>query len=49
MAYLATKTKKLMVKIPAGVKPGTKIRLKGMGITADKKTGDLYLHIKVKN
>jgi len=40
--------KKLMVKIPAGVKPGTKIRLKGMGITADKKTGDLYLHIKVK-
>ena len=42
------KTKKLMVRIPAGVKPGTKIRLKGMGITEDKKSGDLYLHIKVK-
>jgi len=41
--------KKLMVRIPAGVKPGTKIRLKGMGITEDKKSGDLYLHIKVKD
>jgi len=42
------KTKKLMVKIPPGVKPETKIRLKGMGIIDDKKPGDLYLHIKVK-
>jgi len=42
------KTKKLMVKIPSGVKPGTKIRLKGMGIIEDKKSGDLYLHIQVK-
>ena len=42
------KTKKLMVKVPSGIKPGTKIRLKGMGIIEDKKSGDLYLHIKVK-
>jgi DnaJ-class molecular chaperone len=40
--------KKLMVKIPSGVKPGTKIRLKGMGVKEGKKSGDLYLHIKVK-
>ncbi len=42
------KIKRLMVKIPPGVKPGTKIRLKGMGRIQDKKSGDLYLHIKVK-
>ncbi len=42
------KTKKLMVKIPSGVKLGTKIRLKGMGIIDDRKAGDLYLHIKAK-
>ena len=42
-------TKKLMVKIPEGIKPGTKIRLRGMGTTGDKKSGDLYLHIKVKD
>ena len=42
------KTKKLMVKIPAGIKSGAKIKLKGMGIIDKKKSGDLYLHIKVK-
>ena len=41
-------TKKLVVQIPPAVKPGTKIRLKGMGIIENKKCGDLYLHIKVK-
>ena len=41
-------TKNLMVQIPPGVKPGTKIRLKGVGIIDNKKSGDLYLHIKVK-
>ena len=40
-------TKKLMVKIPPGVKTGTEIRLKGMGIKGDKEAGDLYLHVKV--
>jgi curved DNA-binding protein len=43
------RTKKLMVKIPPGVKPGTNIRLKGMGIKEGKKSGDLYLLIKVKD
>jgi len=41
--------KKLMVKIPSGIKTGTKIRLKGMGIIENKKSGDLYLHIRVKD
>jgi DnaJ-class molecular chaperone len=35
--------------LPPGVKSGTKIRLKGMGIIKGKKTGDLYLEIKVKD
>jgi len=43
------KTRKLMVKIPPGVKPGTRIRLKGMGIKKGKKSGNLYLHIKIKS
>jgi len=43
------KMKNLMVKIPPGVKPGTKLRLKGMGIVKRRKHGDLYLHIKVKD
>jgi DnaJ-class molecular chaperone len=40
--------KKLMVRIPPEVKPGTRIRLKGMGLTENKKAGDLYLHIRIK-
>ncbi len=43
-----TQTKKLMVKIPSGVKSGTKIRLNGMGLVENKKSGNLYLHVKVK-
>ncbi len=41
-------TKTLMVKIPPGIKRGTKIRLKGMGQVAGNRNGDLYLHVKVK-
>ncbi|MCJ7769925.1 MAG: hypothetical protein MUO92_05610, partial [Dehalococcoidales bacterium] len=41
------RNKKLMVNIPPGVSSGTKIRLKGMGLTDKKKAGDLYLHIKI--
>ena len=43
------RVKKLMVKIPPGVKDGTKIRLKGASRIRGEKSGDLYLHIKVKN
>jgi DnaJ-class molecular chaperone len=39
--------KKLMVRVPAGVKTGSKIRLKGMGRKENKEKGDLYLHVKV--
>ena len=41
-------TKKLAVKIPPGVTTGTKVRLKGMGEIEKKRSGDLYLQIKVK-
>ena len=36
--------KKLVVNVPAGVKTGNSIRLRGMG----KKGGDLYLDVKIK-
>lgn len=39
--------KRLVVKIPTGVKAGTKIRLKNMGKLKGKQVGDLYLHVKV--
>lgn len=42
------KIKKLMVRIPPGIKPGTKVRLKNMGLADGKKIGDLYLLIRVK-
>ena len=41
-------TKRLMVKIPPGVKEGTEIRLKGMGVRGSGKYGDLYLHVRIK-
>lgn len=42
-------TRKLLVKIPAGVKAGTRIRLKGMGLARKGRTGDLYLEVKVRD
>ena len=36
--------KKLVVNVPAGVRTGNSIRLRGMG----KQGGDLYLDVKVK-
>jgi DnaJ-class molecular chaperone len=39
--------KKLMVKVPAGIRPGTQIRLTGMGLKEGKRTGDMYLEVKV--
>jgi curved DNA-binding protein len=46
--YQGKKRKRLMVKIPAGIQPGTRIRLKGMGNREGKNSGDLYLRVKVK-
>jgi DnaJ-class molecular chaperone len=42
------KTRKLMVKIPAGIQSGTQIRLKGMGLREGSRSGDLYLRVRVK-
>ena len=39
---------RLMVRIPAGVKAGTRIRLRNMGQIKGGIAGDLYLHIRVK-
>jgi DnaJ-class molecular chaperone len=43
------RNKQLMVKVPAGIKSGTAIRLKGMGKKEGKETGDLYLQVKVRD
>ncbi|HEX9897160.1 MAG TPA: DnaJ domain-containing protein [Dehalococcoidales bacterium] len=42
------RNKTLMVKVPAGVKTGTAIRLKEMGNKEGKEIGDLYLRVKVR-
>lgn len=48
--YLAQRAKKLVVKIPPGVRSGQKIRLAGMGSEGryGGKPGDLYLKVKVR-
>lgn len=48
--FLKKKSKKLIVKIPPGVRDGQKIRLEGMGEEgADRgKPGDLYLTVKIR-
>jgi curved DNA-binding protein len=43
------KTRKLMVKIPAGIEAGTRIRLKGLGKKEGRRTGDLYLLVKINS
>ena len=47
--YLSQRSKKLVVKIPPGVRSGQKIRLAGMGIEGKYggKPGDLFLKVKV--
>ena len=40
--------KKLMVKVPAGVTEGTRIRLRGMGLKGNP-PGDLYVITRIKN
>jgi DnaJ-class molecular chaperone len=41
------KIRKLMVKIPAGIQSGMRIRLKGLGKKDGRKSGDLYLVVKI--
>ena len=41
------KTRKIMVKIPAGIQAGTCIRLKGLGKKEGRQTGDLYLVVNI--
>ena len=39
---------KIKLRIPPGTQPGSKLRLKGRGVAADGRTGDMYVVIKVK-
>jgi len=41
-------TRRFVVKIPPGIKSGTRIRLRNMGNSIDGKSGDLYLRVVVK-
>ncbi len=45
---LTRKGKKLRVKIPAGVKTGTKIRLRNARRITDGQPGDIIILVKVK-
>jgi DnaJ-class molecular chaperone len=40
--------RKLIVKIPAGITEGTRIRLRGLGRSESNQTGDLYLKVKIE-
>lgn len=41
--------KRLMVTVPPGIRSGNKIRLRGMGIAGNGRTGDLYLHVRIRS
>ncbi|MDD4859972.1 MAG: DnaJ domain-containing protein [Dehalococcoidales bacterium] len=41
--------KKLMVRLPSGIKSSTRIRLRGMGKMRGGRVGDLYLNIVIKD
>lgn len=43
-----TLTKNIMLTIPAGTQPGTKMRLKGQGLTVGGKVGDQFVEIQVE-
>jgi len=45
---LARRGKKLKVKIPAGVRNGTKIRLRNARKVTDRQQGDIIIQVKVK-
>jgi len=42
-----TLTRMVSLTIPPGTQPGTKLRLKGMGLEVGGRTGDQYVEIKV--
>lgn len=46
---ITSDSKTLRVKIPAGIKDGSKIRLSGEGKTNGRRTGDVYLKVKIKH
>jgi DnaJ-class molecular chaperone len=43
-----TLSKKVMLRIPPGTQPGTRMRLKGQGLAVTGSQGDLYVEIKVE-
>lgn len=45
---LVRKGKRIKVKIPAGVKHGTKVRLRNAQQITDGKSGDILITVKVK-
>jgi len=45
---LMRKGKRLRVKIPAGIKSGTRIRLQNARLTTDGLPGDIYIKVLVK-
>ena len=46
-AEVKTLTKPVMLTIPAGTQPETKMRLKNLGLSVNGKAGDLFVTIKV--
>ncbi len=46
-AEVKTLTKTVSINIPAGTQPGTKMRLKGLGLSVGDRQGDLYVTINV--
>lgn len=43
-----TLSKKVMLRIPPGTQPGTKLRLRGQGLAVGGSQGDLYVEVKVE-
>ncbi|UCC45130.1 MAG: J domain-containing protein, partial [Candidatus Zixiibacteriota bacterium] len=43
-----TLAKTVTLTVPPGTQPGTKLRLKGMGLAVNGRKGDQYVEIKVR-
>ena len=46
--YVETLKGKIKIKIPPGTQPGTKLRLRGHGVTTDSTRGDHYVTVSVQ-